>query len=233
MLEVRDLRLAAGDFRLRDVCLRVEEAEYFVLMGPTGSGKSLLAKCLCGLIRSGGGSIRIEGEEVTFLEPRLRRIGYVPQDCGLFPHMDVAGNVTFSLRVRGVGRAKALERIAPLIETLSLGPLLRRSTLNLSGGERQKVAVGRALAGAPKLLILDEPVSALDRPTQRDICGELRRVQRQLGIPTIHICHSVDEARCVSDRVGVLVAGRLLQTAPLAELIRRPADDAVARLLGA
>ncbi len=231
MLRVEDLQLRAGDFRLKDIQLRVGPKEYFTLMGPTGSGKSLLIKCLCGLIRPAGGRIFIAGREVTSLEPRFRRIGYVPQECGLFPHMDVARNITFSLRVKGVRGEKASKRIEPLIETLSLGPLLGRSTTTLSGGERQKVAVARALAGDPQLLILDEPVSALDEPTRREVCLALRRVQRHLGVPTIHICHSVVEAKLVSDRVGVLVGGKLVQTGTLEELIREPAADSVRRLL--
>lgn len=231
MLQVENLCLRAGEFELRDVSVNVGPQEYFVLMGPTGSGKSLFVKCVCGLIRPTAGKICIEDKEITFLEPRFRRIGYVPQDGALFPHMDVAKNVTFSLRVRGLSQAKALKQLEPLIETLSLQPLLERSTMNLSGGERQKVALARALAGKPKLLILDEPVSALDQPTQREVCGELRRVQRQLGIPIVHICHNVVEARYVSDCVGVLVQGRLVQTGPLDDLISKPTNDAVERLL--
>ena len=231
MLQVENLCLRAGEFELRDVSVNVGREEYFVLMGPTGSGKSLFVKCLCGLIRPTAGTIRIEGKDITSLEPRFRSIGYVPQDGALFPHMTVAKNVTFSLRVRGLSQVKALRQIEPLIETLSLRPLLERSTLNLSGGERQKVALARALAGKPKLLILDEPVSALDQPTQREICGELRRVQRQLGIPIIHICHNVVEARYVSDCVGVLVQGQLVQTGPLDDLISKPTNEAVERLL--
>jgi ABC-type sugar transport system ATPase subunit len=233
VLEVQKLRLRAGEFELRDVCLRVGPGEYFVLMGPTGSGKSLLAKCICGLIRPAGGRVRLEGEDVTPLEPRHRRVGYVPQEAALFPHMDVLANLTFPLRVRGARRSRAAGQVAPLIDMLALRPLLRRSTQGLSGGERQKVALGRALAAQPRLLILDEPVSALDEPAQRDLCRELKRVQRRLEIPTIHICHSVTEAGSVSDRVGVLVAGRLVQTGALDDLVRRPADQAVARLLNA
>jgi len=233
MLRVENLCLRAGDFQLKEISLRMEPGEYFVLMGPTGSGKSLFIKCLCGLIRPTAGRIFIGREEMTARQPRFRRIGYVPQDCGLFPHMSVGGNITFSLRVRGMRRSKALKRIAPLVETLSLGPLLGRSPVNLSGGERQKVAVARALAGEPKLLILDEPVSALDEPTRREVCRELRRVQRQMGILTIHVCHSVVEARQVSDRAGVIVQGRLAGTGTLAELASHPADEAVKRLLNA
>lgn len=244
MLRATGLCLRIGDFALRDVSLEVQPEEYFVLMGPTGSGKSLLAKCLCGLIRPAGGSIRLGGRDISRLEPRLRQIGYVPQDCGLFPHTNVAKNLTFPCRLERRPRrllqpwgrrshAEALESLAPLIKMLALEPLLGRRPSTLSGGERQKVAVARALARGPKLLILDEPVSALDEPTRREVCEQLCRIRERIHVPILHICHSVAEAKLVSDRMGVLLDGRLIQAAPLAELIRNPAHPAVTRLLGA
>jgi ABC-type sulfate/molybdate transport systems ATPase subunit len=243
MLRVEDLYLRAGDFELQGVSLRVESGEYFVLMGPTGSGKSLLARCICGLVRPGAGRVWVGSREVTSLEPRFRRVGYVPQDCGLFPHLDVAHNLTFPLRLRAVGapdehrrprlgHPAALERLSPIIDMVGIRGLLGRSTITLSGGERQKIALARALATEPKLLVLDEPVSALDEPTRFETCRDLRRVQRELGIPTIHISHNVAEANLVADRVGVLIQGKLAQVAPLAEMLSAPADPAVRRLLG-
>lgn len=177
-----DLCLGAGDFRLRDVNLQVAAGEYFVLLGPTGSGKSLLLKCLCGLVRAVSGTICVNGQDVTHLEPRRRRIGYVPQDCGLFPHMDVAHNIAFPLRARGRSLREALARVTPLAQALGIEPLLDRSPVGLSGGESQKVALARALASRPQLLLLDEPVSALDEPSRKEACSELRRVQEQFGI---------------------------------------------------
>ena len=231
-LSVEKLCFSVGDFALSDVSLAVGSGEYFVLMGATGSGKSLLVKCICGLAVPTSGAIALNGTNVTRLRPRERRIGYVPQDCGLFPHMDVASNITFGLRVRRISRRKAMQQAQPLIDMLELGSLLGRSTGTLSGGERQKVAVARALAVKPELLILDEPVSALDEPTRHEVCLELRRVQREFNVPVVHICHSVAEARLVADRVGVMVAGRLVQAGPLDEITKTPASPAVARLLG-
>jgi ABC-type sugar transport system ATPase subunit len=231
MIDVRGLSLRAGTFRLREVSLHAAPGEYFVLMGQTGSGKSLLIKCICGLIRPVAGMVRIGGRDVTRLEPRLRRVGYMPQDCGLFPHLTVLKNITFSLEARGLARRHAVRAVGPLVEMLGLGRLLARSPRSLSGGEQQKVALARALAGRPKALLLDEPVSALDEPTRRDVCAELRDVQRSLGIATVHVCHSLEEARSVADRVGVLHEGALHQTGPVEELSARPATDAVARLL--
>jgi len=231
VIRVRDLSFRAGDFEVRDVSLDVARGEYFVLLGPNGSGKTLLVSCLCGLIRARAGRIEIGGRDVTRAEPRLRRIGYVPQDYGLFPHLDVARNVTFALRAAGVRRAAALAAVAPLVETLGLGRLLDHRPDTLSGGERQKVALARALALRPSLLLLDEPVSALDGPTRAEVLEQLRRVQREFAVTTIHVCHSIDEAAAVADRAGVMIAGRLVQTGRLEDLIERPADAGVARLL--
>jgi len=233
MIRVRDLAFRAGDFTVRDVSLDVAGGEYFVLLGPNGSGKTLLVTCLCGLIRAERGSIAIGGRDVTCAEPRRRHIGYVPQDYGLFPHMNVARNVTFALRARGMSHRAALAQAGPVIETLRLGRLLGRDTPTLSGGERQKVALARALAGQPKLLLLDEPVSALDGPTRSEVIAQLRDVQRAFGVATIHVCHHMDEARALADRAAVMIEGRLVQSGDLEDLIARPEGEAVARLLHA
>lgn len=233
MIRTENMSVRGGDFLVGGVDLHVAPGEYFVLLGPTGSGKTLLMTCICGLRRVVAGRIYIDGRDVTDLEPRLRRVGYVPQDAGLFPHMTVAQNVMFALRSRGVGRHRALEEVAPLVETIGLGPLMGRGTRGLSGGERQMVALARALAGRPKVLLLDEPVSALDEMTRRHICGELRRVQRQFGVATIHICHSREEAFSVADRLGIMHEGGLAQVGEMEELLNRPATEPVARLLGA
>lgn len=259
MLRVEQLCLQAGTFRVRDVRLHAQSGQYFVLMGPTGSGKTLLLKCLCGLIRPTAGRIVLDGQDVTDRAPGRRHIGYVPQDSALFPHLTVAENVTFSFWARGawpvafrallgilrclpwarsrVPRIRAgwvarwLRRLEPVIGCMDMRHLLHRYPAGLSGGERQKVAVARALAARPKLLLLDEPVSNLDEPTRREICATLRQTQRTLGIATLHVCHNLEEARSVADRVGVMAEGRLIQTGALEELLAHPASPAVARLL--
>jgi len=231
MIQIRSLSLRAGDFRVRDVSLDLAAGEYFVLLGPNGSGKTLLIHCLCGLLRAESGSLVIGDRDVTGAEPRVRRIGYVPQDYGLFPHMNVARNLTFALRAAGRPHADALRELAPLIDMLHLAHLLDHSPQTLSGGERQKVALARALALRPELLLLDEPVSALDGPTRAEVLEQLRTVQHQFGVTTMHVCHSIDEAETVADRAGVMIDGRLVQTGKLAELMARPANAEVARLL--
>jgi ABC-type sugar transport system ATPase subunit len=231
MIRIEHLSFRAGDFAVRDVSLDVAPGEYLVLLGPNGSGKTLLISCLCGLIRAEAGRIVIGGKDVTRLEPRLRGVGYVPQDYGLFPHLNVARNVTFPLRARGWRHKRAIDETRDLVDMLRLGPLMDHAPRTLSGGERQKVALARALAARPAVLLLDEPVSALDSPTRVEVLGQLRQIQRRLGVTTVHVCHSIDEARAVADRAAVIVDGRLVQAGPLDDLLAHPADAAVARVL--
>ena len=230
-LEVVDLTLHAGSFAVQDISLTVGEGEYFVLMGMTGCGKSLLLKAVCGLARIARGQVRLHNRDITALEARFRNIGYVPQDGGLFPHLDVLHNILFPLTVAGTNGAAARSAVEGIVACLGLEKLLARSVAYLSGGERQKVALARALARKPELLVLDEPVCALDEPTRRDTCRELRRVQKEFGVATVHVCHSRDEAALVSDRVGVMCEGRLLEIGTLAELTTRSDHGAVQRLL--
>ncbi|MFW6062118.1 MAG: ATP-binding cassette domain-containing protein, partial [Planctomycetota bacterium] len=196
MLRVRSVHLQAGEFRVEDVDVDVAAGEYFVLMGATGSGKSLLVTAVCGLRRVVCGRIEIGGRDVTGLAPRRRGVGYVPQESGLFPHLSVKRNLLFPSRRAGARR----RHIDEIIDMLEIGYLLDRWPGGLSGGERQKVALARALARQPKLLLLDEPVSALDEPTRREVCELLGRVQQQFRVATVHVCHSLTEARQVADR---------------------------------
>ena len=230
MLKIKNTSLRAGDFVVADINLTVAAKEYFVLMGPTGSGKSLLIKAVCGIIPIQSGSIHIDGKDVTNLEPRKRQIGYVPQDSSLFPHMSVLDNIMFPLKIRKINKKDALKKIIPIVEALNISSLLERSTLNLSGGEQQKVALARALSFSPKLLILDEPVSALDEPTRCEICKLLKTIQQNFSITTIHICHNLEEARIVSDRIAIISQGRIVQTDTLENLIDKPEAGIVRKI---
>jgi ABC-type sugar transport system ATPase subunit len=232
-LVVAGLSVQAGAFRLGPVDLEVEAGEYLVLMGATGSGKSLLIKALCGLIQPLSGRIVLGEVDVTHRPPRSRQVGYVPQTSALFPHLTAAGNVTFAAWARGVRPAQALAEAADIVEALGLAPLLERRPTTLSGGERQKVALARALFARPRLLALDEPVSALDEPSRRDVCAVLKECHRRFGVTTIHVCHSLAEARSVATRVGAMEAGRLVGLGPLEELLAAPpASSEARRLLG-
>ena len=233
MLQIEDLETIAGSFRLRGISLEAPSGSYGVLLGPPGSGKSVLVETICGLRTPTAGRIVLEGEDVTHYEPKDRRVGYVPQDYVLFPTKHVADNIIFGLRSRGVGRADAREQIQWVVELLHIEHLLDRWPATLSGGEQQRVALARALAIKPRLLLLDEPVSALDEGLRERVCRDLRQFQRELGITTVHISHNLEEALAVSDWAAILNQGELLQYGPMGELLRRPKTETVARFLRA
>ena len=207
-----------------------------VLFGPSGAGKTLTLQCLAGLTRPDGGRIVVDGR-VFFdasagidLRPQNRRVGYVFQGYALFPHLTVLDNVAFGLRDRP--RAERSERAQRVIQRLGLAGLERRHPHELSGGQRQRVALGRALAIDPALLLLDEPLSALDRPTRDSLRDELRSVLTEWRTAAVVVTHDFTEAYRLADRIVVYRDGRVIQAAPRAELLWRPASEAVARIMG-
>ncbi len=232
MVRIQDLRYRVADFSL-EVSLEVGQEEYFVLFGQTGCGKTSLVECICGLRAVDSGSIEIEGEDITGRPPRDRNVGYVPQDGALFEHLDVFHNIAFPLRVRGVPAQRRRSLAESTARKLHIGNLLDRDVLNLSGGERQRVAIARALVTEPRVMLLDEPVSALDERTRDLVCEELVRIQRDAGIPVIHVCHSFEEARMVGDGMAVMRGGELVQVdRPVERLAEEPKNAYVAHLLG-
>jgi len=233
MLRIEQLETVAGKFRLRGVDLEASGGSYGVLLGPPGSGKSVLVETICGLRKATGGRIVIEEEDVTRCEPRERLVGYVPQDYVLFPTKRVVDNIIFGLRSRGMNREEALKNIEWVVDLLHIGSLLERWPATLSGGEQQRVALARALSIKPRLLLLDEPVSALDEGLRERVCRDLREFQRELGITTIHISHNLEEALAVSDWAAIMNAGELLQCGPMRDLLRRPRNETVARFMRA
>jgi len=230
MISVRNLRYAIGSFDI-DVTLDILANEYFVLLGMTGSGKTLFLENLCGLRECHSGSVLINHQETNSLEPRERKIGYVPQDGALFEHLTVRKNIAFSLSVRGASEEVQNSEVLRLASLLKISHLVDRKIRGLSGGERQRVALARALASEPRALILDEPVSALDEYTRAVVCEELKKLQRTLKLPVIHVCHSFEEAKMVADRVGIMHEGRMVQVGTPTELLETPATRTVANIL--
>lgn len=235
MIRIEQLNLSVGSFALRDISLEVRRGEYFVLLGPTGSGKTLLLECLCGLNRIDSGRIWIGGEDVTGWEPRLRGVGYLPQDYALFPQKTVRQNVAFGLYRHRHGRTRAdvESQTAALIEQLGLSHLADRLPQRLSGGEKQRVALARALAVQPRVLLLDEPVAAVDEAMRDSLCRLLRRLQQQTGTTAVHVCHNFAEMLTVADRVAVIDQGRILQVGTPREILQRPCNLRVAQFVQA
>jgi len=263
MIRIEQLNFSVGNFALEDVSLHVAPGEYFVLLGPSGAGKTLLLECLCGLNRIDSGRITIGGVDVTRLEPRHRGIGYLPQDYALFPDRTVARNIVYGLESDGafyrrvlagflIGAPRFCARVArklvhrlsggslpetippeaaKLLEMIGARHLAHRLPGKLSGGEKQRVALTRALAVRPQVLLLDEPVSALDEQTRDTLCPELKRLQRSTQTTTIHVCHNFAEMLAVADRVGIIFRGRILQVGTAQEILERPRTRLVAQFV--
>ncbi len=230
MIRADSLKLSIDNFRL-NASLEVGEHEYFVLLGMTGSGKTLFLESICGLRKTDGGCIQINNQDVSNLEPKDRQIGYVPQDGALFEHLTVEGNIGFSLKVRGYATKEINNSVHAISEKIGISHLLGRKIKGLSGGEKQRVALSRALVSKPTVLILDEPVSALDEYTREAVCRELKQIQRDYGISVIHVCHSFEEAKLVSDRIGIMHEGSIIQSGTAHELMHSPISETVAKIL--
>jgi len=222
-----------GEFTLTDVSFEVGTGEYFVILGPTGSGKTVLVECIVGLHQPSHGRIILEDRDVTNLLPEKRGVAYVPQDYCLFPHMTVEQNIGFGLRIRRADSAHITRQVRRLSEILQITHLLRRRPVNLSGGEKQRTALARALAVEPTLLLLDEPFAAVDERTREMLCDQFKVVQRELGTTTVHVSHNFEEALSVADRIGIFERGRLVQVGTPDEVFLRPASEFVAHFTGA
>jgi ABC-type Fe3+/spermidine/putrescine transport system ATPase subunit len=231
MIRTQELTFRVGTFQLDRLTIDIAAGKYFVLLGPPGAGKSIFLECLCGLRRVDSGRVFIDGQDVTHTEPRLRGIGYVPQDYALFPHLSVTQNITFGLHLTRCEQSQLTPRLKDITQLLGIQHLLPRRIAGLSGGEQQRVALARALVLQPKILLLDEPVCALDEAMRQDVCHQLLRVQRQLQLTVVHVSHNLEEAFSVADQAAILHEGRFQQIGPIDELLRRPNSEFVARFV--
>ncbi len=207
MIQLRDLSFRQGTFALAGVSLAVPTGQYAVLMGKSGSGKTTLLEAVAGLRRIQGGTVTLAGRDVTRLRPADRHVGYVPQDGALFPAMTVRDNLGFALDVRGHASAEVAARVRELAEWLELAPLLDRRPHFLSGGEKQRVALGRALACRPPVLLLDEPLAALDDDTRDHLVDVLARLRGAREVTVLHVTHNRSEAARLADVVFRLADG--------------------------
>ena len=217
---------------LHPLDLVVEEGEFLTLLGPSGCGKTTTLRIIAGFVAPGAGRVVIGGDDVTRLPPNRRQIGMVFQDYALFPHMTVAENVAFALHERGVRRDAVAARVAELLDLVQLPGLAARRPAQLSGGQQQRVALARAIAHPPRVLLMDEPLGALDQALRETMQMELRRIQRALGITTVFVTHDQAEAMALSDSIAVMAAGRVAQRGTAQDVYERPASRLVAAFLG-
>ena len=212
--------------------LEIAAGEIFCLLGPSGCGKTTLLRTIGGFEAPDRGSIELDGVDVTAAPPWSRPVNTVFQSYALFPHLSVAANVRFGLETLAMSETERDARVAEMLALVKLSDFAARKPDRLSGGQRQRVAIARALARHPKVLLLDEPLSALDRKLREETRLELVELQARLGIAFVFVTHDQDEAMAISDRVGVMERGRLVQVAPPAELYERPATRFVAEFVG-
>jgi len=217
---------------LNDVSLNVETGELLAILGPSGCGKSTLLRVVAGLLRADRGTVRIAGREMNGVPPRDRGIGFVFQDYALFPKMTVRDNVAFGLRVRGVPPGDRIRKTSEMLELVSLAEEADQSVETLSGGQRQRVALARALAVSPSLLLLDEPLSALDIKVRERLRREIAAVQKKVGITTLIVTHDQEEAMELGDRIAVMNEGRFEQVASPRDVYQVPATEFVAKFIG-
>jgi ABC-type sugar transport system ATPase subunit len=232
-LELIEVEKSYGGTRvLRPITLDVESGELLVLLGPSGCGKSTLLRIVAGLVPASAGELRLDGRRIDDLEPRERDVAMVFQNYALYPHMTVERNLAFPLVTAGVAKREVARRTAETARMLGLGDLLARKPGQLSGGQMQRVALGRALIREPRLFLFDEPLSNLDAKLRDELRHEIGELHRKLGITTLYVTHDQVEAMTLGHRVAVLERGRLHQVAPPAQVFSEPATTFVAGFLG-
>jgi putative spermidine/putrescine transport system ATP-binding protein len=230
-LEVIGIKRSWPDFTI-DVSFRVGKGELVSLLGPSGCGKTTTLHIIAGFIKPDTGKVTISGVSVNNLPPYLRKIGLVFQDYALFPNMNVFNNIAFGLRMAGWNRKKIERRVRDLLHLIRLDNYVQRNVTELSGGEQQRVALVRALAPRPNILLLDEPLSALDAKLRRNLRGEIKRIQKELGLTTVYVTHDQEEALVLSDRIVVMNNGRIEQIGTPSEIYNRPNTRFVADFVG-
>ena len=232
-LEVQNLVKSFGtNTVVKGVNFAFEKGEFISLLGPSGCGKTTILRMIAGFERPTSGSIRVDGEEITHLKPNQRKLGMVFQAYALFPNLTVGDNIAFGLKIAGMPADQRRARVEEMLKLIGLPGFEKRFPYEMSGGQQQRVALARAIAPKPRLLLLDEPLSALDAKIRVSLREEIRAIQQDLGITTVFVTHDQEEAMSISDRIVVMNAGNLDQTGSPHEIYNRPSTRFVATFVG-
>lgn len=232
MIKIENLTRNWKEFKINQVNLEVKKNEYFVILGPSGSGKTMLLELIAGMWAPDSGKVYLNDKDITHAPLEKRGIGFVYQDYMLFPHKTVFENIAFGLNVRKIPKQEIEVKVNEMMEVLNISHLKNRLPRTLSGGEQQRTALARALIVYPKVLLMDEPLSALDRKTKDDLMGQLKEIHQNFDITIIHVTHNFDEALQLADRVAIMKHGTIPQVGPVEEVFRRPANGFVADFVG-
>ncbi len=231
MLEIKNISKRFDDFSLQDVTFTVQQGDYFILLGESGAGKSMVLETIAGLVAPDSGKIILEGEDITLEKIQCRKIGLVFQDHAIFPHMTVSENIAYSLHGTELTRKEKHEKVKTIANELGIGELLKRKPNSLSGGELQRVAFGRSLIQSPRILLLDEPLSSLDARLKSDLRRLLRSIHHK-GQTILHVTHDYEEALSLGTKIAVIDKGAIIQTGTPAEVFHHPQSEFVAHFIG-
>lgn len=232
MISIENLHIELGEFHLQDISLTITENDFFILMGPSGAGKTILLEAIAGLVPVNSGKIKVAGRDITQLPPEKRGISIVYQDYALFPHLNVADNIRYGLRFQKIEKTTGDQRLQELLNLLNLQHLANRSPETLSGGEQQRVAMARALIVNPQVLLLDEPLSALDPRLREEFRLVLKQLQQQTTATILMVTHDFSEALALGHRGAIINAGKIEQSGQMEELFQRPQSTMVADFVG-
>jgi len=232
MIALENVSHEWGDFSLKNVSFSINNGEYFVILGPTAAGKTLILETIAGFYIPRRGKIFLKGKNSTHIQPERRNIGFVYQDYSLFPHMTVKENIAFGLKMRKFPKKEVENRVKSIMNSMHISYLKDRFPSTLSGGEQQRVALARALVVDPDILLLDEPLSALDPRTQESLREELRRIHEVRGTTTIHVTHNQGEALALADRIGVIMNGEVIQVDTPYKVFNEPVSEEMAIFVG-